>query len=101
MKFHNIEFPEERIADFCRRRKVTELALFGSVLRDDFGPDSDIDVLVTFTPDCGWSLFDLVEMQEELKDIFQRDVDLVEKEGLRNPFRRHEILNSMEVVYAA
>ena len=101
MKFHNIELPEEQIADFCRRRKVTELALFGSVLRDDFGPDSDIDVLVTFTPDCGWSLFDLVEMKEELKDIFQRDVDLVEKEGLRNPFRRHEILNHMEVVYAA
>ena len=101
MKFHNIELPEERIAEFYRRRKVTELALFGSVLRDDFGPDSDIDVLVTFTPDCGWSLFDLAQMQEELKDIFQREVDLVEKEGLRNPFRRHEILNNMEVVYAA
>ena len=101
MKFHNIEFPEERIADFCRRWKVVELALFGSVLRDDFGPDSDIDVLVTFTPDCGWSLFDLAQMQEELKDIFQRDVDLVEKEGLRNPFRRHEILRTYKVVYAA
>ena len=101
MKFHNIDIPEERIADFCRRWKVVELALFGSVLRDDFRPDSDIDVLVTFTADCGWSLFDLAEMREELKDIFQREVDLVEKEGLRNPFRRHEILNHMEVVYAA
>ena len=56
MKFHNIDFPEERIVDFCQRRKVVELALFGSVLRDDFGPDSDIDVLITFTADCGWSL---------------------------------------------
>ena len=101
MKFHNIELPKDKIVDFCQRRKVVELALFGSVLRDDFGPGSDIDVLVTFTPDCGWSLLDLVEMQEELKGIFQREVDLVEKEGLRNPFRRHEILNHMEVVYAA
>ena len=101
MKFHDIDIPDDKIAEFCRRRKVVELALFGSVLRDDFGPDSDIDVLVTFTHDCGWSLFDLVEMQEELKNIFQREVDIVEKEGLRNPFRRHEILNHMEVVYAA
>ena len=101
MKFHNIDFPKDRIEDFCQRWKVVELALFGSVLRDDFRPGSDIDVLITFTPDCGWSLFDLAQMQEELKDIFQREVDLVEKEGLRNPFRRHEILNHMEVVYAA
>ncbi|MEJ2704691.1 MAG: nucleotidyltransferase family protein [Sedimentisphaerales bacterium] len=101
MRFHNIEFPEERIADFCQRWKVVELALFGSVLRNDFRPDSDVDVLVTFTPDCGWSLCDLARMQEELKGIFQRDVDLVEKGGLQNPFRRHEILNHMEVVYAA
>ena len=101
MKFHNIDFPEGKIADFCRRWKVVELALFGSVLRDDFRPDSDIDVLITFTADCGWSLFDLAQMQDELKDIFQREIDLVEKEGLRNPFRRHEILNHMEVVYAA
>jgi predicted nucleotidyltransferase len=101
MKFHNIDIPEDKIVEFCRRRKVTELALFGSVLRDDFGPDSDIDVLVTFAPDCGWSLFDLAQIQEELKGIFQREVDLVEKEGLRNPFRRHEILKHIKVVYAA
>ena len=101
MKFHNIDLPDDKITAFCQRRKVVELALFGSVLRDDFRPDSDIDVLVTFTSDCGWSLFDLAQMQEELKDIFQREIDLVEKEGLRNPFRRHEILNHMEVVYAA
>jgi len=101
MKFHNIEFPEERIAEFCRRRKVTELALFGSVLRDDFGPDSDIDVLITFTPDCGWSLWDLFDMREELHQIFGRDIDLVEKDALRNPFRKHEILRTYKVVYAA
>jgi len=101
MKFHNIEFPEDRIADFCRRWKVVELALFGSVLRDDFRPDSDIDVLVTFTPDCGWSLWDLFDVREELHQMFGREIDLVEKDALRNPFRRHEILQNYKVVYAA
>jgi predicted nucleotidyltransferase len=101
MKFHNIDLPEDKIADFCRRWKVVELALFGSVLRDDFGPDSDIDVLITFTPDCGWSLWDLFDMREELKQMFGREIDLVEKEALRNPFRKREILNTYKVVYAA
>ena len=101
MKFHNIDIPEDKIADFCRRRKVVELALFGSVLRDDFGPDSDIDVLITFTSDCGWSLWDLFDMREELHQIFGREVDLVEKDALRNPFRKHEILRTYKVVYAA
>jgi len=87
------------LAEFCRRWKVTELALFGSVLRDDFGPGSDVDVLVSFAPDAGWNLFDLVEMQEELKAIFGREVDLVERDGLRNPFRRRSILSNMEIVY--
>jgi len=101
MKFHNIDLPEDKIVDFCRRWKVVELALFGSVLRDDFRPDSDIDVLITFQPDAPWSLLDIVQMQEELKSIFGREIDIVEKEAIRNPFRRHEILNHMEVVYAA
>ena len=101
MKFHNIELPKEKIVAFCQRWKVTELALFGSVLRDDFRPDSDIDVLVTLAPDCGLGLFELAQMQEELKAMFAREVDLVEKDGLRNPFRRHAILNNMEVIYAA
>jgi predicted nucleotidyltransferase len=101
MKLHNIDLPEQRIIDFCRRWKITEFALFGSVLRDDFRPDSDIDVLVTFTHDAPWSLLDIVQMQEELKGIFSREIDIVEKDAIRNPFRRHQILNNMEVVYAA
>jgi hypothetical protein len=101
MKFHNIDLPQDKIADFCRRWKVVELALFGSVLRDDFRPDSDIDVLVTFTPDAPWSLFEIVQIQEELKGMLGREIDIVEKDAIRNPFRRHEILNHMEVVYAA
>ena len=90
-----------KLVEFCRRWKVAELALFGSVLRDDFRPDSDVDVLVSFAPDACWGLFDLVEMQEELKNIFGREVDLVEREGIRNPFRRRSILSSMQVVYGS
>ncbi len=95
-----IDLPGEKIAEFCRRWKVTEFGLFGSVLRDDFRPDSDVDVLVTFAVDAGGSLFDLVEMQEELKAILGHEVELVEREGLRNPFRRREILRNLQVVYA-
>lgn len=101
MKFHSIDLPKEKIVDFCQRWKITEFAVFGSVLRDDFQPDSDIDVLVTFADDCGHSLFDLAQIQQELEAILAHEVDLVEKAGLRNPFRRHNILNNMEVVYAA
>lgn len=97
----NIEFPADAVADFCRRWKITELALFGSVLRDDFRPDSDIDVLVTFAPDAGWSLFDHVTMQDELAEIFGRPVDLVVKAAVTNPFRRHHIMRNHRVVYAA
>ena len=96
-----LQIPNEKIADFCRRWKVTELALFGSVLGADFGPDSDIDVLVSFTSDACWSLFDLVDMMEELRGVFGRKVELVEKEALRNPFRRHSILLNREIIYAA
>lgn len=91
----------DRIADFCRRWKVTELALFGSVLREDFRPDSDIDVLVTFEPGAPWTLWDLSRMRIELEAIFGREVDLVEKKALRNPFRRQAILANQRVVYAA
>ncbi len=101
MKFRRINLPEEKIADFCRQWKITELALFGSVLRDDFRPDSDIDILVTFADNCGYSLFDLAQIQEQLKAILAHKVDIVEKAGLRNPFRKRNILKNMEVIYAA
>jgi len=97
----SIEVPFDRLKEFCRKWKIAELSFFGSVLREDFGPDSDIDVLVSFSPEAKWTLFDFVDMRDELKEILGRDVDLVSKAGLRNPFRRHEILNSREIVYAA
>jgi uncharacterized protein len=91
----------DQIADFCRRWKVTEFALFGSILRADFRPDSDVDVLVTFERDAPWTLWDLSRMRSELKAIFGREVDLVEKKALRNPFRRRGILADHRVIYAA
>ncbi|MDO8616571.1 MAG: nucleotidyltransferase family protein [Dehalococcoidia bacterium] len=99
-----INIPEDKIADFCRRWKISELALFGSVLRDDFRPDSDVDVLVTFGSDAKWSLFDHVDMEDELERILGRPVDLVSRRGIersRNPFRRKAILESARVVHAA
>ncbi len=96
----NIELPEQHIAEFCRKWQVTEFALFGSVLRDEFSPDSDVDVVIRLADEAPWSSFDWVEMNDELKTLFGRDVDLVEVTGLRNPIRRHEIMSTREVIYA-
>lgn len=93
--------PKDKISAFCKRWKVVELALFGSVLRADFRPDSDVDVLVTFSKDAQISLFDLVHMQQDLEELFHRPVDIVEKDALENPYRRKEILNTARVIYAA
>ncbi len=99
-----IRIPEDEIARFCHRWKVAELALFGSALREDFSPDSDVDVLVSFAPDARWSLFDLVSMQHELESILGRKVDLVERRAVEqseNYIRRKSILRNLEIIYAA
>ena len=96
-----IDIPMEKIRDFCQRWKIVEFALFGSVLRDDFRPDSDVDVLLRFEENAGWSLYDIVDMKDELKTIFGREVDIVEKEAIRNPYRRRILLADQEVFYAA
>ena len=96
-----LRIDNQRIIEFCRRRKITEFAFFGSVLREDFLPESDIDVLVTFDASAQWNLFDLVDMKDELEHLFGRKIDLVEKRALRNPFRKREILRTMQVMYAA
>ncbi|MEX2159952.1 MAG: nucleotidyltransferase family protein [Dehalococcoidia bacterium] len=98
----NIDIPDETIADFCRRWKITQIELFGSALRDDFRPDSDIDLLVTFQENDGWGLYEFVEMKDELVQMFGRPVDLIERaavEKSRNPFRRKNILSTAQVVY--
>src|SRR3990172_9778002 len=94
MRFHGIEFSEDALDSFCRKWRIRELSLFGSILRDDFGPESDIDVLVTFDPEAPWSLWDLIDMQEDLQSLVGRPVDLIEKEALRNPFRKEHILKT-------
>jgi uncharacterized protein len=96
-----IPLPLADLEAFCRQWRIEELALFGSVLRGDFSPASDVDVLVSFAPEARWSLWDLVTMRDDLAAIFGREVDLVTKGALRNPFRRHEILRTRQVVYAA
>jgi predicted nucleotidyltransferase len=93
--------PAEKIEAFCRKWKVIEFALFGSILRDDFRPESDVDVVIELSEGAPWSLFEWVDMIDELKAIFGREVDLVEKSAIINPFRRKAILANREVLYAA
>lgn len=97
----HIPLDQMKIVEFCRRWKVTEFALFGSVLRDDFGPESDVDVLISFRPEARKGAFDLVDMADELTAMFEREVEVVDRAGLRNPFRRHAILTTCEVIHAA
>lgn len=95
-----IPIDKDKIAEFCKRRRIRRLALFGSVLRDDFGPDSDVDVVVEFEPGLGITFENRVEMLDELSGMFGREADLVDKKSLNNPYRRHEIVSSAETVYA-
>lgn len=91
----------ETIAEFCRRWSVVEFALFGSVLRSDFGPESDVDVLVTFGSGVLHGVDEHIAMRDELERIFERRVDLVPVTSLRNPFRRQDILSTRKVIYRA
>ena len=99
-----LQLPREEISAFCKRRQIEKLWLFGSVLRDDFGPDSDVDVLVEFSADAAHSLFDMVRMEQELGQLLHRDVDLIERavlEQSENYIRRRDILESLELVHVA
>jgi len=99
MQFHGIDIPEEMIAEFCRKHRIRRLALFGSILRDDFTPDSDIDVLVEFEPGAtpGWEFFG---MQDELSEIFGRKVDLNTR-GFLSKYFRDEVLQEARELYDA
>ncbi len=99
-----IPIPHAAIADFCRKWKITELALFGSVLREDFGPSSDVDVLVTFAPDTSHTLLSLSQMQTELSKLLARPVDVLTRrsvEAHHNPWLKYDILRGSSVVYQA
>ena len=98
------ELPRATIEVFCRKWRIVRLDLFGSALREDFRSDSDLDFLVTFSPESNWSLFDLVEMEQELSAALGRKVDLVERSGVErshNWIRRQEILGTARQYYAA
>ncbi|MBL7141086.1 MAG: nucleotidyltransferase family protein [Planctomycetes bacterium] len=99
-----LKIDEAALAEFCRRWKVQELSAFGSVLRDDFGPESDVDLLVTFAPDAEWTLFDHFRMEEELSEILGREVDLLTRRSVEsspNWIRRRSILETARTIYAA
>jgi uncharacterized protein len=99
-----IDLPMDQIRGFCHKWQVTEFALFGSVLRDDFRPDSDVDILVNFSPTAKRGLTETLEMQDELEAIFDRKVDLIAKAAIErseNWLRRKNILESAQIIYAA
>ena len=95
---------QDQLARFCKRWQITEFAVFGSVLRDDFGPESDVDVLVTFAPEASWSLLDHLRMEQELSDLLRRRIDLFTRKAVEqnhNWLRRQEILGTAQAVYRA
>ena len=100
MAVSQMRMPKDEIADFCRRNKIRRLSIFGSVLREDFGPDSDVDVLVEFEPGAEIGFVALGRMQRELAALLGRPVDLVPREGLKSRIRE-AVLSGAEVVYAA
>lgn len=96
--------PVDKIAEFCQQWKIQELALFGSALRDDFRPDSDLDIVVTFAKDADWGLLDHVQMQLELQRLFNRNVDLISRRALehsQNWLLREEILKTARVLFSS
>ena len=104
LNVRNLGLSEQDISDFCQRWRITEFALFGSVLRDDFDAESDLAIRVAFAPDADWSLLDHVKMEQELEALLGRRVDLLSRRSVersRNWLRRRAILDTAEVVYAS
>lgn len=99
-----IQLPHQALAAFCQRWKIKEMSFFGSVLREDFRPDSDIDVMVSFEENSTWGLLELVRMKRELKALLGREIDLLTKKSIEqshNWIRQQEILGTAQVVYVA
>ncbi|MBP7050390.1 MAG: nucleotidyltransferase domain-containing protein [Phycisphaerae bacterium] len=97
----NVQLDRSVLSEFCRKWRIRELSIFGSALREDFNANSDLDFLVSFEPGTPLDIDRLLDMKEELEARFGRPVDLVEKEAMRNPWRKHEILKTCQVLYAA
>jgi len=104
LNYHGVEVSKQKVGEFCRRWRIKEFSLFGSILRDDFRQDSDVDILVTFAQNADWKSDDLMEMKEELEGLFGHRVDLVEKhlvEASANYIRKSHILSHKEILYVA
>ena len=104
MVTERIDIDEERLTDFCMRWRINELALFGSALREDFGPESDLDILVTFESGSEWGLLDHVNMEQQLSNLLGCKVDMLTRRAVENSpnwILRREILNTAEVIYGA
>lgn len=100
MRLHSVDIPEASLADLCRRHRVRRLALFGSILRDDFRPESDVDLLVEFLPGVAYSLLDLGAMVMELRALLGREVDL-KTPAFLSPRLREHVARESTVLYAA
>jgi predicted nucleotidyltransferase len=104
MTVNNISIQEEKLREICKRFLIHELALFGSALREDFNENSDIDLLVEFTPESGISLFDIIDLKDEFENLFGREVDIVSKNAIKrsnNYIRKKAILENYKVIYAS
>ena len=102
MRINSVEIPDDQLKHFCQRWKVPELAIFGSALHENYPQDSDVDLLISFKPDIQWGLFDLVTMENELKIIFGKEIDLVEKNAVNNSqnyIRRKGILDGAQIIF--
>ena len=91
----------DNIVTICKKYYINELSIFGSSLRDDFNKNSDIDILVSFNKGSNITLFDIIELEKEFSGLLNREVDIVEKEALKNPIRKDRILSTREIIYAA
>ena len=98
---NGILFDFNQIKKICDQYKIQELSIFGSSLREDFNKNSDIDILVSFKKEAEISLFDIIDIENKISSILDRKIDLIEKESLKNPIRKKNILNTIEVIYAA
>ena len=98
---NGIFFKIDDIVSVCKKYRIMELSVFGSSIRDDFTQQSDVDILVSFNQNSEINLFDIMELEKEFSLILNREVDVVEKESLKNPIRKNKILSTREIIYAA
>jgi len=95
---------EEKIKDFCKKWGISEFSIFGSYIRNELREDSDVDVLISFKDNVKYTLFDMVHIQKELENMFERKVDVITKKGLensRNHIRKKAIFNEAKLIYAS